>query len=177
MLNFRQEITIALMIFTLSGCGVFHNPKDAPIDFSTISPARPTVVVMTPERRSVLIVPQAYNGQNIGLRVCPEPPPDVAEALTDALAAQLKAENSDIHASSKFSSSFTSSITQLFRRSQGAELFRDGSNALCLAWLNDIYKHGDLDTWRTDFNHLLELSTHLIQLEITAHAQQNDSTK
>ena len=70
----------------------FQVSKENSIDYEAVSTQKPTIVTLTPERRTVLVVPQAYSGANTGLRTCPEPPPDVAEALTTAVAAGLKAD-------------------------------------------------------------------------------------
>ncbi len=152
----------------LGGCTSWlHAPKEAPIDYQSVSTQRPTILTLTPERRTVLVVPSDFNGANSGLRTCPEPPPDVAEALTNAVAAELKGETGGkAQASLALSQSFGSAVSQLFYRTQGAELFRDGTHALCLAWLNDIYKTNDLQAWRADFKYLLDVSSKLIETEV-----------
>lgn len=145
----------------------WHASKENPIDYQAVPTREPTILTLTPERRTVLVVPSDYNGTNAGLRTCPEPPPDVAEALTTAVAAGLTADAaSQADATSRLSRTFGSGVSQLFYRTQGAALFRDGTHALCLAWLNDIYKTNDLQSWRTDFRYLLDVSGQLIRTEV-----------
>ncbi|MDY7806677.1 hypothetical protein [Burkholderia stagnalis] len=147
--------------------GRWHESKEGAIDYEIVSTREPTILTLTPERRTVLVVPSAFNGANSGLRTCPEPPPDVAEALTTAVAAQLKADvGTHGDAASRVSKSLGSAVSQLFYRTQGAGLFRDGTHALCLAWLNDIYKTNDLSAWRADFRYLLDVSGQLIHDEV-----------
>ncbi|WP_416414835.1 hypothetical protein [Pantoea sp. App145] len=128
---------------------------------------------MTDELRSVIIVPGAVNGINSDLRVCPEPPADAADNIANSFKADLQAsmESSAGKAGTQTSAAKISSsdLASILNRSQGLELFRDGANALCLAWLNDIYNNGDLNSWRDDFRYLLLISSQLIDKQISTN--------
>lgn len=57
--NNQHNMLISLIGFVLSGCELIDNLKDLPIDISAISETKPTIVVMTPEHRRALVLPQA----------------------------------------------------------------------------------------------------------------------
>jgi hypothetical protein len=168
---------MVLIQTTLVACSSFYppwnSPRDYPVNYNDLSSDRTRVMTMTDELRSVIIVPGAVNGINSDLRVCPEPPADAADNIANSFKAELQASMESAAAktgaqtsASKISSSDLASI---LNRSQGLELFRDGSNALCLAWLNDIYNNGDLNSWRDDFRYLLLLSSQLIDKQISVN--------
>lgn len=152
------------------------NPMEYPLDYRKTSGSDVTVATMTADRRSIIIVPDALNGINADLRVCPEPPADAADNLASVLKAVASGDSGVSGGNAKgtadLSSSTTTQLASVFSRSQGLELFRDGANALCLAWLNDIYNKGDVNGWREDFRLLLNTSASLISQEITANKYQ-----
>lgn len=135
-----------------------------------------TVVTMTEERRSVLVVPRGGPGSVI--RVCPEPPADAAQNFSSLFNAGASAASGDAGAKGevKLSNSASAVLASAFFRSQGIQFFRDGATALCMAWLNDIYNQGDLEGWRNDFKLLLNLSYKLIEHEIPAISAQAKQT-
>lgn len=125
---------------------------------------------MTDEMRSVIIVPHALNGINSDVRICPEPPADAADRISSNFNAEVAASQSGpeekFDDNVKMEKIDSSDVASILNRSQGLELFRDGANALCLAWLNDVYNSGDINYWRDDFRYLLNLSHQLIKAEI-----------
>lgn len=160
----------------LAGCSSFYppwnNPRDYPVDYQIIKDKRAGIITMTDEQRAVVVVPGALNGSNADLRVCPEPPADAASDIANAFKAQIEAANANPvarqNAETQMSKESSFTLSAILDRTQGLELFRDGANTLCIAWLNDIYNNGDLDSWREDFRYLLSLSYQLINKEITS---------
>lgn len=73
-----------------------------------------------------------------GNRFCAQAPADAASELSSAFSGAVKAASEsgqtiDLSAAGQFASA----IRQLFVRSQGVQLYRDGSFAVCNAYLND----------------------------------------
>lgn len=169
-----KSVVIILLFVTLPGCSTFYppwrSPVEYPIDYRTVSDKDVTVVTMTDERRSVIIAPGALQGSNADLRVCPEPPADAADSISSYIKARLggnsTAGEKQINGEVSYANGTATAVAGIFPRSQGIELFRDGTQALCLAWLNDIYNKGDTEAWRQDFRLLMKLSYELISREI-----------
>jgi hypothetical protein len=136
------------MIFLFSGCATFTPPKERPVERDTIPLSRilgarvGSVFSMTPERRTVIVIPYYEEKESEGkkVRICAEPPPDVADNLTSSIRflaeAQVKHPEIPVGVSAEFYKAFASSATRLFYRSQGIQLFRDGMYNLCLAYIN-----------------------------------------
>ena len=171
--NTLLAAAIFICAYLLGSASVYppwRSPTEYPLDFRVVSPKGATVATMTSERRSIIIVPDARTGANADLRICPEPPADaadnVASLLTGSVSGSAGALNGENKGSAALSSGSSAALASIFARSQGIELFRDGSNALCLAWLNDIYNNGDVNAWRSDFQLLLKTSSMLISQEI-----------
>lgn len=171
--NTLLAAAIFICAYLLGSASVYppwRSPTEYPLDFRVVSPKGATVATMTSERRSIIIVPDARSGANADLRICPEPPADaadnVASLLTGSASGSAGALNGENKGSAALSSGSSAALASIFARSQGIELFRDGSNALCLAWLNDIYNNGDVNAWRSDFQLLLKTSSMLISQEI-----------
>lgn len=129
-----------LLVAALSGCAIFTSPKEQPVldDYvhDWIRIEKIGVLSTTAERREVIFkMPDN--------KFCAEPPPDVAEALASSLT--LLAEGSakdktsgDVKARLEVAKTLATSIRTLFRRSQGAQFFRDGLFNLCQAYLNGV---------------------------------------
>lgn len=171
-------LRLVLLVFPLclTACSSFYPPwnapRDYPLNYATLSEKKPSVITMTDELRTVIIVPGAVSGVNADLRICPEPPADAADNIASSIASSVKASDTNpqqtLEAEAEFSKVSSSAIASILNRSQGLELFRDGSNALCLAWINDVYNRSDLDAWRKDFRYLLKISYLLIDREISS---------
>ena len=96
--------------------------------------------------------------------VCAEPSPDVAQNLTEALAAALKAEAAKEGSINIELASATARVAkQLMRRSQGLQLFRDGSYSLCQAFMN---KSINAIQYQDFYTKLLVISSKLIEEEL-----------
>lgn len=152
----------------VSGCALFTPPKEAPVDqdyvgtyFGRIFGQRTTnVFSLTPERRIVIVMP--HEGENY---FCAEPSPDVAENIADTWRALAKAETKGKLTSGEAQvySSFASSTSNLFFRSQGIQLFRDGMYNLCQAYIN---KAITAEQYREKYTQLLDKSSILIAQEL-----------
>jgi hypothetical protein len=110
----------------------------------------------TAERR-VVIINHDTNG------FCAEPPADAADNLTSSFAAALKGTDANVTASAEISKAFASSIKQLFKRSQGVQLYRDGMYSLCQAFINKAISSSQFSTMQAD---LLKESSTLIGKEL-----------
>lgn len=167
-------IFISAYLLGSAGYPPWRSVVGYPLDFHPASPKSATVVTLTSDRRTIIIVPNALTGANADLRICPEPPADAADNIAslftaNAAAAAAAPGGAENKGSAALSSGSSAALASIFARSQGIELFRDGSNALCLAWLNDIYNNGDVNAWRSDFRLLLHTSSDLIAQEIANH--------
>lgn len=78
-------------------------------------------------------------------RVCPEPPPDVAVAVTAALTAGLSLESSKLDAEGKaeFSRAVAENITPLLRRTAAIQFYRDARSYNCFAHMNGALTAAD----------------------------------
>ncbi|WP_417827779.1 hypothetical protein [Thalassospira sp.] len=70
--------------------------------------------------------------------VCPEPPPDIAVAVTTALTASLSAESKSLDAegTAELSRAVAESITPLLRRTSAVQFYRDARSYNCFAHMN-----------------------------------------
>ncbi|MGX5056541.1 hypothetical protein ACWKX9_23270 [Enterobacter asburiae] len=170
---------------TLTACSSFYppwnSPRDYPVNYNVINNPKASIMTMTDELRSVIIIPGAVNGINSDFRICPEPPADVADNIANsfksALVASEKSPESKIDTQFSGEKISSSVLASILTRSQGLELFRDGANALCLAWLNDVYNNGDLNRWRDDFRYLLLISSQLIDKELNRDSLNDGSVE
>jgi hypothetical protein len=131
------------MAIFLQGCAYFTSPIKNPMLLSDIKQSEGmAILATTPERRTVLV-----NTKN--LQSCAEPSADVAQSLKESITALLEAsvssqKNQTDDQSRQRTAELTAQIAKelatsnelLFRRSQGTQLFRDGSFTLCQAYLN-----------------------------------------
>lgn len=108
------------------------------------------------ERRMVLV--KFSDG-----RFCAEPPPDAVDNLSASLSAALSADTKSVGASASAAAAVASYAKQLFYRSQGLQLYRDGLFALCAQQLNGAITAGEMKTLMGD---LLKTSADLIKTEI-----------
>lgn len=178
-----------LISFTLlSACSAFTAPKEKPVitdkvGLKLFSSDETTVFTLTPERRTVIVVSKdpenQYNSPDSKtfrpLQFCAEPPPDVAEGLVSSLRAVAEAtvknaaSETDVSAAAELTKSLSTSVSNLFYRSQGVQVLRDGLFSLCQAYINGIISEQDyLSLYKT----LLQTSSTLIAAEIpTAQTQ------
>lgn len=167
------------MIF---GCSFLTPPKEKPViqDYvgtSIIGEKTTHVFSLTPERRTVIVIPSKIKSQETGkiektVKFCAEPPPDVAESLADTFRfiAEAQLKKPDIGAGVEFYRAFTSTAMKLFYRSQGIQLFRDGMYNICQAYMNGVIEEQE---YVEIYNDLVEKTRELIALEIPKVEQGN----
>jgi hypothetical protein len=157
-----RTTTTLLTLVLLSGCSAFTPPKGKPVIEDRISShwSRKTVGVLatTPERRVFLAkMPEQ--------KFCAEPPADAADNVAYALSAAAgvsgKGKVTELQAS--LAQSAATSVNQLFVRSQGLQIYRDGNFMLCTAFLNGVVKEKEFMDRQTE---LLKVSRELIAQEI-----------
>lgn len=69
-------------------------------------------------------------------RVCPEPPPDVAVAVTSTLLAQISANKGDVNANATLAESVAEKVGHLLRRTTALQFYRDARSYNCFAHMN-----------------------------------------
>jgi hypothetical protein len=164
----KTVLLTGVVTLFVCGCALFTPPKEAPVDqdyvgtyFGRLFGQRTTnVFSLTPERRIVIVMP--HEGENY---FCAEPSPDVAENIAGTWRALVKAETKEKLTSGEAQaySSFASSTSNLFFRSQGIQLFRDGMYNLCQAYIN---KAITAEQYREKYTQLLDKSSTLISQEL-----------
>ncbi len=96
-------------------------------------------------------------------RFCSEPAPDVSDSVSAALAAALTATQGKVEATASVSMAFAQYAKPLFYRSQGVQLYRDGTYALCNAYLNGAISQ---QVYSESHKALLEAAQRLIHGEL-----------
>ena len=134
----------------ITSCSILGPNEGVPIAHSTQKASEGIdVIAVTASRR------MAYAKLKTSPWVtCSEPPPDAAQAFAESLAAAVKADR-DLTGSANGSTigakfgnsvgaglSYASAVAGIYQRSQGVQLFRDGTFALCQAFMNQA-KAGD----------------------------------
>ena len=143
-------VILSMAVF-VSGCGnsFFTSRRDNPVieDYvGGIISGEERVGFMATTASHRLVTVRLTTGQGgVGRTgmLCPEPPPDVARAVSDSFAAAVEAAvdtpegSANVEANSAIVSTFASAITPLLRRSQGLQFYRDGMYYLCVAYINE----------------------------------------
>jgi hypothetical protein len=157
---------ICFIVLLFSGCAYFTHPKEKPVEHDWAGPMfrkkTTHVFSMTPERRTVIVMPKAEEEKT---KFCAEPPPDVAESLVNTLQflAQASVKDPKFKIDTEFYKAFTATPRTLFVRSQGAQLFRDGLYNLCQACINGAITK---EEYGQKYMELLNKATSLIEQEI-----------
>ena len=117
----------------LAGCGAFNRSPVIEERVSDFGIPKIGVLATTGERRAVIVkMPERL--------ICAEPPPDVAEAIASAVSGALEASGKSSPADVKLggASALSTALMQLTYRTQGLQLYRDGSFFLCTLFMNNI---------------------------------------
>jgi hypothetical protein len=170
----KQVIVAGFMIMLIQGCSLFTPPKAKPVieDRSSSwgwSQEKVGVLATTPERR-VVVIKWPDN------KFCAEPPADAADNVSAALTliAEAAAKGQITQAQLGIASSLATTVKQLFQRSQGVQLYRDGTFMLCNAYLNGAITPAQ---FLQRHEELLKTVTPLIDKEIPElHKLKLDST-
>jgi hypothetical protein len=161
----HTTMLLATSVAALTGCGAFSSPRESPVIEERVTDfglRKIGILATTAERRAVIVkVPERL--------LCAEPPPDVGEAVAAAFSAYLQAEGSKLPVEAKGGVARASgtSIAQLTYRTQGLQLYRDGSFFLCNMYMNGVIKDKEYEVARKD---LLAASIELIKQEIPSIA-------
>jgi len=149
---------LACGVLSIQGCGLscFTNPMEQPIIEDKVGSSGFRTLSTTSGRRVVIFNQDSH-------RLCAEPPPDVADNLTSAFAAALQGSDGTVKAKAEISKAFASTVKQLFQRSQGVQLYRDGMYSLCQSYMNGAIQPSELSERQAA---LLETSSRLIEKEI-----------
>lgn len=154
----QKIIFILMMSFGLSACGArqFSTRSTNPLIEDNVkigwkNNSKMAVLTSRADRRTILIFERG--------KVCAEPPPDVAEAVFHETAAKLAAKGFEGGIDSKLQTA----LMQMTRRSQGLDLYRNGSFVNCMihysgAMSNEQYIEAN--------RILIEKSVELIKLEM-----------
>lgn len=126
---------VVLLTFVMSGCAIFTPPRENPFLSKTFS-AKPSDkstfgMAATDANRRVAIL-NVLSGQ-----ICVEPPPEAANTISEAFTALFEADVKDKgNLAANLSQSLTQNISQLYRRSQTVQLYRDAVFSLCQSAIN-----------------------------------------
>ena len=154
---------VSLIIF--SGCTVFTPPLEKPVienkTHNWFENEKTSVFSTTASRRSVIVSFPDHI-------ICAEAPPDVADSFFSSLELALnKSENPE------FSKDLLVVVNQLFKRSQGAQIFRDGAFHLCQAYQNEII---DKQQYNTLYTSLVSTTSELVVQELFYKAISKDNS-
>lgn len=158
-------LMISILATGLAACSAFTPPKEKPVIEDHVGDRIGTLAT-TAERRMVLVDLKKDH-------FCAEPSPDVAEAINSSIRAAAEASakatsGNEAKISGEIAKTLATSINTLFVRTQGIQLFRDGSFALCQARMNGDIKD---NAYATRFDALLEKAVELIKAELPLVAQ------
>ena len=134
--NVKALTQMIMILMMLTGCSStidsFYNRHvvEDKLEQDTIQNNEIGTLSVTAQRR--LIIGNLKSGN-----FCSEPPPEVADTVTSALAAALNANiSSDKKISAELASNFARHVNQLYRRAHTVQLFRDASYHLCVNAVN-----------------------------------------
>lgn len=159
----QKLISLALAIVMFGGCAHLESDQFKPVVEDKVgsknvdsNDKRVGTLATVAQRRLALI--RFEDG-----RFCAEPPPDATDNISSSLSAAVSGGTQNITAGAQLASAFATLAKQLFYRSQGIQLYRDGMFALCNAYLN---KAVDEPTFRQKHDELLKVARELILAEI-----------
>jgi hypothetical protein len=156
-------MVFGLAVTTLQGCALFSTPPSVPVVEDEIGSGRYVgqdkrvgTLATVAQRRLALI--KFGDG-----KFCAEPPPDVADNISATLSGALSGGKDAVQASAQLATAFATVAKQLFYRSQGLQLYRDGMFSLCTAYLNGAIKE---EEFKQNQRELLKVANELIAAEI-----------
>ena len=129
----RSRALLPCAAALLAGGGAFYRSPVIEERVSDFGIPKIGVLATTGERRAVIVkMPERL--------ICAEPPPDVAEAIASAVSGALEASGKSSPADVKLggASALSTALMQLTYRTQGLQLYRDGSFFLCTLFMNNI---------------------------------------
>lgn len=158
----KKLITLGLTLVMMGGCSVFH-PSSVPVIEDKVGNSdiggkdrRIGTLATVAQRRLALI--RFEDG-----KFCAEPPPDAVDNISQTLSTALSGGTGPTTASVQVAASIATVAKQLFYRSQGLQLYRDGMFSLCNAYLNGVV---DDAAYLKKQDKLLDVVKELINTEI-----------
>ena len=159
----RSRALLPCAAALLAGCGAFNRSPVIEERVSDFGIPKIGVLATTGERRAVIVkMPERL--------ICAEPPPDVAEAIASAVSGALEASGKSSPADVRLggASALSTALMQLTYRTQGLQLYRDGSFFLCTLFMNNIITK---DEYLRARDKLLDDSLALIHKELPLIAE------
>lgn len=130
-----KRLIYGILVITLSGCSIFTPPRENPFlseTFSANSDEKSNFAMAATDANRRVAILNIISGQ-----ICVEPPPEAANTISEAFSALFEADVKDKgNLASSLSQSITQNISQLYRRSQTVQLYRDAVFSLCQSALN-----------------------------------------
>jgi len=132
---YLRIILSSVIISTLSACSYLTPPRDNPLlvysfEADKDDTAKYSMAATDANRRVAIL--DIINGQ-----ICVEPPPEAANTISEAFAALFEADVKDKgKLGASLSQSVSQNISQLYRRTQTVQLYRDAVFALCQSSVN-----------------------------------------
>jgi hypothetical protein len=169
----KKVVNILAAGYVLTGCAYLTPPFEHPI-IEQHAQDRINTFAVIPSRR-MMIVKSEENPDKTKERVmlvCAEAPADVTDNLASTLAASLAVSGKAADASAALSRTLSTLGQNLFKRTQGIQLFRDRSYHLCQARMNGFITN---DQYNSSINDAFLKVIPLIEKEL-AHIQQNQPT-
>lgn len=156
-------ITLGLTVVMMGGCAFFSPDSSKPIVEDKVgsklwgeADRRIGTLATIAQRRLALV--RFEDG-----KFCAEPSPDAVDNISQTLSTAFSGDTKDVAASAQLATSIATVAKQLFYRSQGLQLYRDGMFALCNAYLNNAI---DVPTYHQKVDKLLDITKELINMEI-----------
>lgn len=151
--------TASIVAALTSGCAYSYK---YPYSYQVETMGKHVAITTDASKRSVLL--------NTALgRSCSEPAPDAIGTIATSLAAKLSAQaehpqsGSDVSLDGNIDTTTQTAITQLFQRSQGVQVLRDGMYRLCEANLNGAL---DTATYRLSVVSLISTLNYVVPIEL-----------
>lgn len=159
----KRLVFFGVLVGMMSGCAYFSPPQSLPVIEDKVGRSeansndkRIGTLATVAQRRLAII--KFEDG-----KFCAEPPPDAADNISSTLSTALSANKGDVDVQAKLATAVSSVAKQLFYRSQGLQLYRDGMFHLCNAYLNGLI---DPAEYKTKHQELLKAAQELINAEI-----------
>ncbi|MCR9495507.1 hypothetical protein NB493_08925 [Vibrio alginolyticus] len=120
-------------------------------------------VAVTAQRR--LIIANLKTGS-----FCSEPPPEVADSISSAIAMALEANISKgKEVNAELASNFARHVNQLYKRAHTVQLFRDASYHLCVNSVNTANGRSSYESYKDDLKHMMDSVLPILEKEVTAY--------
>lgn len=150
---------VVLFLLLLSGCGSYFTPRPPVIEDKVGRWLHETVgtLATAPDYRVV------YVRLDENAKLCAEAPADAGAQFGSTFAAALSAPIEGVPLTAEAKAGLAVAMKQLFKRSQGIQLYRDGSFALCNLFLNGAVTDAQ---YLTELQELRKTAAGLIEKEI-----------